>query len=61
MILDALLIKASHAATEKTAFYYNICMRHGEREKKKKGWKTRLTSCQLFIGQNCLEMKEFAD
>lgn len=33
MILDALLIKASHAGTEKTAFYYNICMRHGEREK----------------------------
>lgn len=32
MILDAVLIKASHAGTEKT-FYYNICMRHGEREK----------------------------
>lgn len=32
VILDALLIKASHAGTE-TAFYYNICMRHGEREK----------------------------
>lgn len=33
VILDALLIKASHAGAEKTAFYYNICMRHGEREK----------------------------
>lgn len=33
MIFDALLIKASHAGTEKTAFYNNICMRHGEREK----------------------------
>lgn len=33
VILDALLIKASHAGTEKTlVFYYNICMRHGERE-----------------------------
>lgn len=44
VILDALLIKASHAGMEKKAFYYNICMRHGERETY---WRYRLTSYHI--------------
>lgn len=36
VILDALLRKASRAGAEKIPhFIYTICMRHGEREKKK--------------------------
>lgn len=55
VILDALLIKASHAGTEKTLYF--IIIFAWDMARGKKCWKSRLTSSSCSGGQNWFEKR----